>query len=208
MRPRSLSPFRSRPLRSAFTLVEMLLATILASILMAGVLVTTAALSRDRLRIETHEARTQTTAPLELIRRDLESAVAMVGASDARGFEAITFSAIDPQSLLPNQRLARVRYQIIQQGRQSVLIRDQAYLDDPVRVDRWSEIVAVGARRLTIVALSADDEPVRISDDITERLLAISRQKRAPSIARRAPSHLRVRLETTTGAVDREMVLR
>jgi len=191
--------------RRAFTLIEMLLATVLSSILIAGILVATAALSRDRIRMESRQ--TTTPAAIDLIRKDFANAIAFVGAIDPAGFELIGFSGIDAKSLLPNQRLVRIKYRIIRDGRSGILVRDQAYLDDPVRVDRWSDAVALNVVRIGIVPLSADGEIVHLGEDVGERLLAIDRGKTIPQ-AVRVPSRLRVRIEYVASVIDRDMVLR
>lgn len=186
-----------------FTLIEMLLATVLASILMGAVLAGASALSRDRIRMETRQASEYSSAAIELIRKDLISSVAFVGRSTPDGFELISFNAIDPKSLLPNQRLVRIKYRLSR----GILVRDQAYLDDSVRVDRFGDAVAIGVTRIDLTALSNDTLPVRISDDLTERLRAIDR---APAIsqATQIPARLRLRIEYQNGAIDSDMVLR
>jgi prepilin-type N-terminal cleavage/methylation domain-containing protein len=193
--------------RFAFTLIEMLLATVLASILMAGVLVATAALSRDRLRMEARQSAAHSPAALDLIRKDLASAIAFIGAPNPGGFEILSYSGVDAKSLLPNQRLARVKYRIIREGRTGVLVRDQAYLDDPVRIDHWSDAVALNVLRINITPLSNDAETVHLGEDVEQRLLAIDRGKSIPLTAR-MPSRVRVRIEYQTGVVDQDMVLR
>ncbi len=193
--------------RHAFTLIEMLLATVLASILMGGILVAAAALSRDRVRMEAKSALGRSSGAFEMIRRDLANGVALVGSGDASGFEVIGFGGVDAKTFLPNQRLVRVRYRIVRDARGGMLVRDQAYLDDPVRVDRWSDVVAIGAGRINMAALSNDGEVVKLGDEVGERLRAIDRGV-AVAAASRVPSRVRVRIEYSSGAEDCDMVLR
>lgn len=194
-------------IRNGFTLIEMLLATVLASILMGGVLVAAGALSRDRLRMEARQASEHRGEALAMIRRDLANGAALVGPVDAAGFEVVGFGGIDAKTFLPNGRLVRVRYRIVRQGRSGVLVREQAYLDDPVRVDRWSEIVALDVNRIGLLPLSNDGVVVKLGDEVGERLLAIDRGRGVPAAAR-VPSRVRVRIEYANGVRDEEMVLR
>ena len=191
-----------------FTLIEMLLATTLAAILMGGVLVAAGAVSRDRQRMESREAKAHSGQMREVIRRDLANGMALVGIVNADGFEVVGCGAIDPRTLVPNQRLARVRYRIARPGRGAgVLVREQAYLDDPIRPDRWNEVVAVNVTRVVVTPLSLDGETVRIGEDVSERLRAVDGGTAIVQGAR-VPSRVRVRIEMTNGVVDGEMVLR
>jgi prepilin-type N-terminal cleavage/methylation domain-containing protein len=192
----------------AFTLIEMLLATTLAAILMGGVLVAAGAVSRDRLRMASREAKAHSGQMLEVVRRDLANGMALVGLMNGDGFEIMGCGAIDPRTLLPNQRLARVRYRVARQGRGAgVLVREQAYLDDPIRPDRWNEVVAVNVTRVAVTPLSGDGEAVRIGEDVSERLRAVDGGA-AIVQGTRVASRVRVRIEMTNGVVDGEMVLR
>src|SRR2546430_13914620 len=153
---------RERKHVRGFTLIEMLLATTLAAILMGGVLVAAGTVSRDRQRMESREAKAHSGQMLEVIRRDLANGMALVGAVNADGFEIVGCGAIDPHSLLPNQRLARVRYRIARTGRGAGgLLREQAYVDDPIRPDRWNEVVAGDGMRNVIKPASVGRRVMR-----------------------------------------------
>lgn len=192
---------------AGFTLVEMLLATTLAALLMAGVLAATAALSRDRARMEARQATAHETGPLDLLRRDLTNSAAFVAAPTAAGFDLVGFGGIDPKTLTANGRLAHVAYRIHRpaRGGAGVLVREQAYLDDPIKPDHWTEVVAVGVKQVALTTLSADAEPVRLSEDVAEHFL---QPGGATPTATRVPSRLRVRIEYDNGVADRDMVLR
>jgi prepilin-type N-terminal cleavage/methylation domain-containing protein len=194
--------------RGGFTLVEMLLATTLAAILMGGVLTATAALSRDRRRMEARTAIDPSTGVIEMIRRDLANGAAIVGATDSSGFELVGFGGIDAKTFEANQRLVRVRYRVLRSGIGSgVLVREQTYLDDAIRPDRWSEVVAAGVKKVAITAVSGDADPVHLGDDVAERLRGANGSGGLVA-ARRVPSRVRMRIEFTDCVVDREMVLR
>src|SRR3954470_12845659 len=91
-----------------FTLVEMLLATVLAAILMGGVLAVAAGLSRDRQRMEAHTAAEHSPLAADLLRRDLANALALLNTNTAGDIDLLAYSGIDPTTLRPNGRLVRV----------------------------------------------------------------------------------------------------
>jgi prepilin-type N-terminal cleavage/methylation domain-containing protein len=198
-----------RTIRSGFTLVEMLLATTLAAILMGGVLTATAALARDRRRMEARTAIDPSTGTMDLMRRDLVNGAAIVAATNPSGFELVGFSGIDAKTFTANQRLVHVRYRVVRSaGRGSgVLVREQSYLDDAIRPDRWNEVVAAGVNKIVLTAVSDDPDPVRLGDDVAERLHGANGSG-ATVAARRVPTRMRVRIEFADRVIDREMVLR
>jgi prepilin-type N-terminal cleavage/methylation domain-containing protein len=188
--------------RKAFTLVEMLVATVLAAILMGGVLAASSALARDRRRMEARQSLSHSAATTDLIRRDLANSAALL-ASSPQGFEILALGGIDPRTLAFNQRLTRISYRIIRPG---VLVREQVYLDDPIRPDRWREAVATDVRRVTLTPLSASVEQVRLGEDVVERLRASGLAIGATAV--RVPGRLRVTIEMSDGLLDQELVLR
>jgi hypothetical protein len=179
----------------------MLLATTLAAILMGAVLTATAALSRDRRRMELAEPAARSTGAFDLLRRDLANATAFVGPPGPTGFTVIGHGGLDPRTFAPNGRLCRVTYRVAT----NVLTREQAYLDDPIRPDAWRETVGLDVRRIEITATSADAERLALGEDVEARLLG---GRTGALAATRVPSRLRIRIDHKDGAADREMVLR
>jgi prepilin-type N-terminal cleavage/methylation domain-containing protein len=193
-----------------FTLVEMLLATTLAAIVMGGVLTATAALARDRRRMEARTTLDASSGVIEMIRRDLTNAAALVGAADANGFELVGFGGIDGKTFAANQRLVQVTYRVVRSAKgdtAGVLVRGQAYLDDASRPDRWNDVVAAGVKRVTITAVSDDGDVVQLGDEVAERLSGAN-GRGGTMAARRVPSRVRVRIEFADHVLDRDMVLR
>src|SRR2546421_237164 len=120
--------------RHAFSLFEMLITTILAAILMGGVLWMSAALARDQQRLA---ARSETSIEgiVELFRFDLANARTMTQSLDGRVLVLIGHGGIDRRALAPTNRLTRVTYRIdIERG--GTLSRTQEYIDDRVRPQR------------------------------------------------------------------------
>jgi prepilin-type N-terminal cleavage/methylation domain-containing protein len=188
-----------------FTLVEMLVAVTISAVLIGGVLTVTAALSRDRRRMEARQSGAQSPAVAEIVRRDLVGGIALIGSPAPNGVELIAFGGVSPKTLAPTQRLVRIAYRLTRGG---LLIREQSYLDDPIRPDRWSELVATGVKRLELAPISTDADPVLLGDEVSERLSTFRPGPAPPATAVRLPSHVRVRIEFTDGVVDRELVLR
>src|SRR5205823_14004162 len=70
------------------------------------------------------------------------------------GVELTGHGGIDPRTLAPNGRLVRVSYI---RGADDVLRRKQTYLDDPVRPEPWSEIVAGDVQGLSVAQPNLPD---------------------------------------------------
>ncbi len=133
-----------------FTLVEVVVATALAALLMLAVLGATRSLTRaqadllqnDRLKDRHPEL-------VALIRFDLVHAQEVKLAKNRLVLEG--FGALDPQTLSPVHRPARITYRL-QQGspgqagsaglKDSWLVREQVMLDEPGSTIPWIELVA------------------------------------------------------------------
>jgi len=142
--------------RRAFTLVEMILATALAAILLGGVLLSTAAVSRDTARARA-AAPTEQRGAIDLLQWDLTNAASMREIDEGRTIVLTGQCALDRKMLAPTGRLARVDYRI--DPRTRTLTREQRFLDDTVRPEPWTEIVATDITRLDIVSNSATTKP-------------------------------------------------
>src|SRR2546430_271794 len=93
----------------AFTLLEMLLATILAAILMGGVLAMSAALARDQKRLSSR-AESNADGIIELLRFDLANARTMTQSNEGRMLVLVGHAGLDRRSLTATNRLTRVVY--------------------------------------------------------------------------------------------------
>jgi prepilin-type N-terminal cleavage/methylation domain-containing protein len=184
-----------------FSLVEILLATTLAAMLMGAVLTATAALSRDRQRMELAEPAARSTGAFDLLRRDLANGATLVGQPGPGGFVVIGHGGLDASTFQPNGRLCRVAYRV--EG--GVLTREQDFLDDPIRPDRWREIVGVNVRRIDLTPTSVDGERMTLGEDVEERLRG---GRTGPIAVTRVPSRVRVRIDYADGVADREVVVR
>ena len=132
--------------RSAFTLIEMLVATVLAAILMMAVLTMLAGVSRDRKML--HGLRqSQSNSGLEdLLRWDLTNSRSIATTTDDQSVVLTGIGGIDNASRVPNGRLVQVRYEIKSKN----LWRTQEYLDTPSRNGNWRELVAANVSSITV----------------------------------------------------------
>ena len=151
--------------RRGFTLIEMLLATVLAALLLGGVLAVTAAMSKDSARaaIPSEPARSPI---VRLLEWDLTNAATMQTSDDGQSLTLVGNGALDPSTLSANGRLARVVYRIDPHTR--ALSREQRYLDDEIRSEPWVELLGTGVKRLDVSASIESDLkiPNRVSISI------------------------------------------
>src|SRR5438552_1574402 len=155
----------------AFTLLEMLLATMLSVILIGGVLAMSAALARDQKRMS---SRPQSNAEgiVELIQFDLANARSMTQSADGQAIIFIGHGGLDRRTFAATNRLTRVIYRV--DPDHATLTRRQEYLDDPARPQKWEELVATNVARIDVIAASNDGEPVR-EPAVTPALLGVRR---------------------------------
>jgi type II secretory pathway pseudopilin PulG len=137
-------------IRRGFTLVEILLATILAALLLGGVLAVASSISRDAARATVQVPPMPVAA--RLLRFDFTNAQSIQIDNNGQTLTLIGNNALDPQSLLPNQRLARVTYTI--DPRTRALAREQRYLDDEVHPEPWIELVAQKVTQIDVSSAS------------------------------------------------------
>jgi hypothetical protein len=91
-------------------------------------------------------------------------------------------------------------------GTRSALVREQRFLDDPVRTEPWAEVVATGATRLTLTSDATPDPPALAVDDIEMPTTAATSP--ASSSKGSAPALVRVRIEFIDGVIDQELRIR
>ena len=165
----------TRRRRCGFTLIEILLAVTIATVLMAAVLAVLGGIGRDQKRLTADEKKTRPTATIELLRWDLTNAESITPIDS--GVLLQGHGGIDASSLEPNNRLTRVIYRIRRnRGGDSDLVREQRYLDDPVRPQPWSDLVMRDVRAIGVSPGGNPKSPrvsvqlVRENGSITEQL--------------------------------------
>lgn len=133
----------------------MLLATTLASVLMSAVLMVLTAVSRDRLRLAKMESASVSPAIINCLRWDLANAQTMSSATDGRSLILLGHGALDPSTLRPTGRLARVTYRAAEGGKTFHLVREQMLVDDPARPELWRELVGSEITGLWVLSSGA-----------------------------------------------------
>jgi hypothetical protein len=187
-------------------LVEMMLATVLAAMLIGGVMTVASGLSRDRRRMQEKMTAPRPTVLIELLREDFANASAVIWSVDGGTVVLVGHGGLDPKSLTPTGRLAEVTYRVSGRGTAATLVREQRYLDDAIRPWPWREVVSVGVREFGMAAGSDDAEPVRLGEDVAQRL----GENRLGGEFRvtRIPSRVRVWIGLAGRAVEEEVVVR
>jgi prepilin-type N-terminal cleavage/methylation domain-containing protein len=137
--------------RSAFSLIEMLVAMVLAAVLMSAVLAMVAGASRDRRLLTKMNNDTRPQGIINLLEWDLSNAQTLSQGSDGQILILTGHNAINPSDLEPNGRLVKVTYLVSKTNNVTTLWRQQEYLDDPVKPQPWQEWVCADFRDLSIM---------------------------------------------------------
>ena len=159
--------------RGGFTLIEILLAVTIAAVLMAAVLAVLGGIARDQKRLTADEKIKPPSAAVELLRWDLTNAETITPTAD--GVVLRGHGGIDPSSLEPNNRFTRVTYRIHRQRGESNLVRQQHYLDDPVRPQPWGDLVMHDVRGISITP-AGDPKSPRVSVQLVREKSTIAEQ--------------------------------
>src|SRR3954451_331685 len=139
----------NRSCRGGFTLVELLVATVLAALLLGGVVLIAGAAARDAKRLRSGAPAGEAGKRVALLRWDLANASQIQQDPTGRGFVLIGQGGLDRNTLAPTNRLSRIAYVQLPGGG---WVRQQRYLDDPIRPQPWRELVT--ARPTTIQVLT------------------------------------------------------
>ena len=151
--------------RKAFTLLELLLANMLIAILLGAMLVLISSLSREQKRTTTAQDQDPTNSILTLLRRDLANSESARPLPNQRGFILIGHAGLDSKSLTPTDRRSRVIYEIRRRANMLCVIREQIYLDDPIKPQHFEELIATSIPSLSLSgtgAISDDDDALNL----------------------------------------------
>ena len=136
-----------------FTLIELMLASVLCAILMGGVLAVLGGTARDRKRLGAVEAMTDSRAVADLIGRDLTAADMFSSSVDGRTLVMVGHGAIDHRTLTATHRFVRVTYRVVGREPNVHLIRRQESLDDAAHREDWQGLVAAGVSSIGVTRL-------------------------------------------------------
>jgi type II secretory pathway pseudopilin PulG len=151
--------------RRAFTLLELLLANMLIAILLGGVLLLISSLSREQKKVSQPQESFDSIFPL--LRHDLSNSESIRLLPNQSGFILTGHASLDAKSLTPTDRRTRVIYEIRRRGSILCLIREQSYLDDPVKPQRFEELLATNITSLSLSApgaTPADDDELNLDE--------------------------------------------
>ena len=114
-------------IRRGFTLLELMLALVISTLLVGGILVVAASLSRDRQRLGHDTSITPADGLASLLKLDLGSATS-TPVTSAGGISLRSHHALDAATLVPTGRFCQITYRL----HDGHLIREQQLLDDPL----------------------------------------------------------------------------
>jgi prepilin-type N-terminal cleavage/methylation domain-containing protein len=147
--------------RSAFTLIEMVAASAIAALLMAGafIVMTTMIHDRQRMKMSESSGREKTLALVEIIRRDLSAASTYEAGKNRMIMRSYRLLDKDFVSM---DRPVQVQYQMAR-GDQgdggNLLIRRQQAMDDPTVPRPARALLAIGIQDWKIEPLPDDTMP-------------------------------------------------
>jgi type II secretory pathway pseudopilin PulG len=153
--------------RKAFTLLELLLANILIAILLGAMLLLISSLSREQKRTTAAQDQDPANFILALLRHDLSNSETIRPLQNDRGFILTGHAGLDAKSLTTTDRRSRVIYEIRRRANVLCLIREQTYLDDPIRPQRFQELLATNITSLSISApgsAPADEDELNLDE--------------------------------------------
>ena len=182
--------------RRAFTLLEMALATALAALLMGGVLLAASGLMREQKAMERRLTDIGGRALFDVFRHDLSNSAAAGVSAGGDELILIGHAGLDPFDLGPTSRLSRIRY-ILRGG---ALLREQAYLDDPLSPQPVTEAVATGVKSWRCMPMEAP-RPRRLSDDVAARAGLDARMIETPE-------RMRILIRTDIRDLEQEVRIR
>jgi hypothetical protein len=181
--------------RNAFTLLELLLANMLIAILLAALLLVISSLGREQKKMAAAQDQDPTSAILNLLRHDLANSESLRFLPNQRGFILTGHAALDPKSLTHADRRTRVMYEIRRKASTLCLVREQTYLDDPIKPQRFEELLATNITSLTLSApgaTPANDDELNLDESSTFIL----------------PSSVSLRLTFPHRAINQDLFLR
>ncbi len=181
-----------------FTLIELVVASAIAVVLMGAVLAMLASIARDRVRLATArpaEAADQSSL-VELFRRDLLSAT-KIQVNQSNHIVLETCASLDGQTWQRIDRPSIVTYRLIEDHGFHWLVRQQRFADDPISPMPNRGLVAFDARLLEL-------RPLADNQNGTAHLFLAAPQPR--DLTRRF--HLRVVFENPRTNIDQVVCLR
>lgn len=187
-----------------FTLIEMLLATVLTAVLMVGVLAVIAQISSPLQRAEK-------TAQAEISPIDQDTVVSVLYADLAQArtiqtppnrLHLMGYSSLDPQLRTRTQRPVKIQYLIEEVAGQPWLIRVEHALDADGSIASQTELVAQGVTRI-LLDPPVDDPPAVLRASVGHRTVEDDSELPGEGLWR-----LRLWTQGQAPSIDRSLVIR
>jgi len=153
--------------RKAFTLLELLLANVLIAILLGALLLVISSIAREQKKMTLSQTDDPMDSILNLLRSDLANSESARPLANQRGFILTGHAGLYSKSLTPTDRRTGVTYEIRRRAGCLCLIREQTYLDDPIKPGRFESLIATDITSLSLTgggAMSAEDEELNLED--------------------------------------------
>lgn len=139
--------------RRAFTLIEMLLATVLSAVLLGALLTIAGRLANDRAHLAA-QATVDYSSLQAFLDWDLRNAEESESISADR-IDLLGHDAIDPSTLQPSFRAVAVTYEL--NAATHELLRRQRSIDDPSAAKPWESVIARHVKQMSISDATADN---------------------------------------------------
>ena len=137
--------------RRGFTLLELVVTSAIAAVLMVGVLGLVAHLGSDQARLTRRASAGESDRVVDLLRKDLARATRVEPNAAGGPIVLEGYGAIDPLTLRPTGRAARVVYRVVRTDAGPWLAREQVALDEPA-ARPWAQYVLHGVESISVAA--------------------------------------------------------
>jgi len=186
----------------AFTLIELVMASALAALLMLGVLTVLTGITRDRQRLSASRSSDAASRSVlvEIVRRDLSCSTELTVLLDG-AIQLHSFAAVDASTLQPVDRPSLVTYRIGDGDGLGLLVRQQEMQDEPVQPLPLRSLLACHVRQFEVERLR---DALNGSSDANAKAEADSlKQRDIPNRVR-----LRIAFSDSAAAIDQVLCLR
>jgi len=146
-----------------FTIMELLIASALAAILMIGILFATTQLARQTQRLRKVSSPTQFNSMVELLHKDLKLATACRVTENQIHLQG--FMLLDKKTQRPMQQPAQVIYRLVEVGNEHWLMRHQRAINNLTFDDMDANLVCKGITTMQLIAVLSPPPDDEGSDD-------------------------------------------
>jgi type II secretory pathway pseudopilin PulG len=187
---------------SAFTLIELVIASALAALLMVGVMMVLTGIIRDRKRLSAAPSSEPASpaALAEILRRDLSCSTQFSVLADG-SIQINGLSALDDKTLQSIDRPSLITYRLSDRDGLRMLIRDEAMQDEPVQPHSLRTLLATHVSEFKIDRLH--DKTDRQTDATDQSIGDSADEKGIPNRVR-----LRIAFDDSPDVINQVLCLR